>query len=265
MRLNMFRSRPQLYIALLLSGIVFYSAVMSVTVAQEQSEVNSQEPIDDSIPKKVLITKEFPGSEWSFFSGKKDSKFTDTWSFKVDPDTKVPFISCSGQPYGYIRTKKSFRNFDFGLEWRFPRDENGNSGVLLFTNGDDRIWPTSLQVQLQQPLAGSSFPSGSAKSENELRNVPMLSRPVNQWNHCIISAREGNVTIVVNDQKVGTVLGCKPHEGAISLQSEGSEIHFRNIWIREYPSEALPVSKSDLRRQKRLRSSLKRQGFVVFP
>ena len=264
MRLNMFRSRPQLLIVLLLGGILFYSGGMPAAEAQEQSETNSQKQIDDSIPKRALISKEFPGSDWSFFSGKKDSKFTDTWAFEVDPDTKMPFISCSGQPYGYIRTKKSFRNFDFGLEWRFPRDENGNSGVLLFTNGDNRIWPTSLQVQLQQPLAGSSFPSGSAKSENELRNVPMLSRPVNQWNHCIISAREGKVTIVVNDQKVGTVVGCNPQEGAISLQSEGSEIHFRNIWIREYPTEALPVSKSDLRRQKRLRSTMKRQGFVLF-
>ena len=93
----------------------------------------------------------------------------------------------------------------------------------------------------------------------------MLSRPVNQWNRCIISAREGNVTIVVNDQKVGTVAGCKPLEGAISLQSEGSEIHFRNIWVREYPSEVQSVSKSDLRRQKRLRSTLKKQGFVAYP
>lgn len=261
----MSRSRFYLSMVTLLSGTMFYSVFMPAVVAQDLPEADSPELIDDSIPKKALVAKEFPGSEWEFFSGKKDSKFAETWSYRVDPDTKVPFIACSGQPYGYIRTKKNFRNFDFGLEWRFPQDENGNSGVLLFTNGDDRIWPTSLQVQLQQPLAGSSFPSGSAKSENELRNVPMLSRPVNQWNRCIISAREGNVTIVVNDQKVGTVAGCKPLEGAISLQSEGSEIHFRNIWVREYPSEVQSVSKSDLRRQKRLRSTLKKQGFVAYP
>lgn len=232
-------------------GMILSSLLISMSVAQDNPESAFESQPDESIPTSPLVTSEFPGTEWTFFSGKKDSKFSETWKFVTDPDTKTSYIACTGQPYGYIRTKKLFRNFDFGLEWRFPKDENGNSGVLLFTSGDDRIWPTSMQVQLQQPLAGSSFPSGSAKSANELRNVPMLSRPVNQWNKCLISAREGTVTIVVNDQKVGAVQGCQPLEGAISLQSEGSEIHFRNIWIREYPAKTEPVGKAESRREMR--------------
>lgn len=212
-----------------------------------------------------LVGKEFPGEGWVFFSGKKDSKLQETWIYVNDAETGIPYIACSGQPYGYIRTKKEYRNFEFGLEWRFPNDENGNSGVLLFTNGDDRIWPTALQVQLQQPFAGSAFPSGGAKSSNELRNVPMLSRPVNQWNRCVISSRDGTVTIVVNDEAVGAVADCNPQSGGISLQSEGSEIHFRNIWIREFPTEPATSSRAPSRKQKRQFATLQRKLSMLCP
>lgn len=199
-----------------------------------------------------LITPQFPSQNWHFFAGKNGVVVHETWKLVVDQDSKETYLSCSGQPYGYIRTKKKYRNFDFGLEWRFPHDENGNSGILLFTTGDNRIWPKSIQVQLQQPLAGSAFPTGGAKTNNELRNVPMLSRPVNQWNKCHIASRNGTVTITVNDQKVGTIQDCDPEEGSISLQSEGAEIHFRNIWIKEYPSSESPISKAQLRKLRRI-------------
>src|SRR5690606_28185740 len=116
-----------------------------------------------------------------------------------------------------------------GVEWRFPTDANGNSGVLLYTSGEDRIWPTSLQVQLLQPEAGTMFPSGGAKSRTKLLNVPMVAKPVNQWNRCRIVSREGTVSVTVNGHDLGQVDGVDPLEGAIALQSEGAEIHFRRM------------------------------------
>lgn len=214
----------------------------------------SSTPLTD---KTLLFTKDFPGETWSFFSGKKGTTFGETWSYVDDPESKIPYVVCTGQPYGYIRTKKQFRNFEFGLEWRFPKDNNGNSGVLIYTTGDNRIWPTSLQVQLQQPFAGSVFPSGGAKSSNELRDIPMLSRPINQWNRCIISSINGTVTVSVNDESVGVVQNCNPHEGSISLQSEGSEIHFRNVWIRELPATDESLSNALPTRTRRLKAILK--------
>lgn len=233
---------------------------------------HAQEPVPkedeatkDPFPKTMLITKDFPGETWTFFSGKKDAKFEETWKYTEDSETGVAFIVCTGKPNGYLRSKKKFRNFEFGLEWRFPSDENGNSGVLLYTTGDNRIWPTSVQVQLQQPFAGSIFPIPGAKSSNEIRNVPMLSRPVNQWNRCVIKSIDGAITVSVNDQSVGTVTDCTPLEGAISLQSEGSEIHFRNIWIREFPSEKPVTTKSSQRKQKRFQSLLQRKRLAKRP
>ncbi len=234
--------RPFIYqrFFVVIPAIILTLLIASSGICQEVQTTEMTSPTLEVAPKSHLISKNFPGETWTFFSGKKDAKFPDTWTYVEDRETGVPYVICSGQPYGYIRTKKTYENFEFGLEWRFPKDENGNSGVLVYTTGDDRIWPTSLQVQLQQPFAGSVFPSGGAKSSNELRNIPMLARPINQWNRCVITSLDGTVTVTVNDQKVGSVEDCEPRQGSISLQSEGSEIHFRNIWIRELPKAKKP-------------------------
>ncbi len=244
--------------------VAFVAISCPVGFCQEAAPKESEAP-KDPFPKIMLLTKDFPGETWSFFSGKKDTKLEETWKYTEDSETGVAFIVCTGKPNGYLRSKKKFRNFELGLEWRFPSDENGNSGVLLYTTGDNRIWPTSVQVQLQQPFAGSIFPIPGAKSSNEIRNVPMLSRPVNQWNRCIIKSIDGTVTVSVNDQPVGTVADCTPLEGAISLQSEGSEIHFRNIWIREFPGVNPKISKPTQRKQKRFQSLLQRRRLAKRP
>jgi hypothetical protein len=201
------------------------------TVPVLQTAAINRLPVTDNFMPRVL-----PDERWQFVSGKKDATLSDTWSVVSEEGSSSPIIVCRGEPYGYLRTVRTFRNFDLELEWRYPKDEHGNSGILLFTTGEDRIWPTSLQIQLHQPEAGSTFPQTGAKSDNELRNVAFLSKPVSQWNRCEISSREGKVTVTINGQKVGEVTGCQPLSGAISLQSEGSEIHFRKIIIREFPS-----------------------------
>lgn len=190
-------------------------------------------PGEELAPAVDCITMQFPGDQWRFFSGKKDAVLSDTWTVGVDAESSQPMLICKGEPYGYILTTREFKNFQLGLDWKYPTDANGNSGILLFTTGDNRIWPTSLQVQLHQPEAGSTFPGGGAKSDNELRNLPLLAKPVNQWNQCLIVCQNGSVTVTINGQRVGEVTGCQPNQGAIALQSEGSEVHFRKMWIRE--------------------------------
>jgi hypothetical protein len=35
----------------------------------------------------------------------------------------------------------------------------------------------------------------------------------------------------VNGKKVSEARGCRPTRGTIGFQSEGVEVHFRNIWL----------------------------------
>lgn len=211
--------------------------------ALSAQEATPATPPPEAVQPLQYVGPAFPGDQWAYFSGKKDAPLSQTWSMGVDSETSQPILICKGEPYGYIKTTQTFSDFEMGLEWRYPTDPNGNSGVLLFTSGEDRIWPTSLQVQLHQPEAGSTFPLGGAKTENELRNVPPLSKPVNQWNECRIRCENGRVSVTVNGTRVGEVTGCQPTAGAISLQSEGSEIHFRQIWIQ--PLDAPQAARAD--------------------
>ena len=194
-----------------------------ITLRADSSEVDS--------PKSLFKADTFPEG-WAFYSAEDGTKLQDVWQAMKGANGSDDILVCGGKPFGYIRTEKLYGDFEFKLEWRYPKDANGNSGVLIFTGKDDKIWPNSVQVQLHGPTAGSVFPSGDAKTENKLM-VRDLSKPVGQWNTCVITSKEGSVSVVINGKKAGEVTGCRPNSGSIALQSEGSEVQFRRVMLKE--------------------------------
>lgn len=182
-------------------------------------------------PKQLINPKDFPKG-WVHFSGEQQTSLNQTWQLATDSATREPFIRCMGKPYGYLRTTEAFDNYEFGLRWRYPEDPNGNSGILLHTSDKDRIWPKSIQIQLHRPKVGAVFPTGEAVADRPLEGMKDLSRPLMQWNECVLTCRDGRIKVVINGKALGEVTGCTPQKGTIALQSEGSEIHFEKIWIR---------------------------------
>ena len=57
-------------------------------------------------------------------------------------------------------------------------------------------------------------------------------KPVGDWQITTIDVDGGNMTISLNGEVVSTVRDCELTEGPIGFQSEGAEIHLRNIRIR---------------------------------
>lgn len=145
-------------------------------------------------------------------------------------------LICSGHPRGFLRTEASYGDFELRGEWRYLKDADGNSGFLVFTQAEERIWPTSVQIQLHQPKAGSIFPSGDAKTDNVLELEMGAAREPGQWNECRIVCRAGTVTMEMNGRRVGVVTGAMPSAGHVALQSEGAEVHFRRLRIRRLKS-----------------------------
>jgi hypothetical protein len=193
----------------------------------------------DSEPEPVeypLSAKDF-AKGWVLTSSDPKVDFATTWQLHADPDPKECVLVCTGKPDGYIRTEKSYENFELGLEWKYSDDPNGNSGILLYVTEKDMIWPKSLQIQLHRPAAGSVLPHGGAKTDNTL-TAKDLSKPLSEWNRCLITCDRGKITVVMNGNKVGEVTGCVPSKGAIGLQSEGSEIHFRHMWVKPLKTAA---------------------------
>ncbi len=164
---------------------------------------------------------------------KQGAKMEDVWYVKDG------VLICKGRPIGYIRTKKKFTNFILELEWRFnPEKGPGNSGVLLRQIGPDKIWPKSVEAQLMHRNAGDIWnidrfrmkvDPARTRGRRTIKMKPSNERPLGQWNHYRIIVDGDRVELYVNGELQNVATEVEEVPGHICLQSEGAEIHFRNI------------------------------------
>lgn len=175
------------------------------------------------------------------------------WTFDVEnePDPKEIWsvqdgvLICKGKPAGVIRTKEFYDNYELTLEWRWaPGTKGGNSGLLLHSSEPRQmgIWPKSLEVQLMSGNAGDfwqiheTIDVPADRKPDEGRRIPNLTdgseKPVGEWNTMKVVSKDGSLTVWVNGEKVNEGTNCSAKKGAICLQSEGAEIHFRKVELK---------------------------------
>jgi serine/threonine protein kinase/lysophospholipase L1-like esterase len=153
-------------------------------------------------------------------------------------------IVVSGQPNGYLTTTKSYKDYVVKYDWRYPRPPNlrdderflGNSGLFVHIQGlpATGIWPTCVEVQGMNKEHGKLIPVGMtarAKFPFDLYALMGARRKVGEWNTTEVICQNGRITSKVNGTQVATGI-TELTEGAIGLQSEGSEIHIKNIGIK---------------------------------
>jgi len=157
-------------------------------------------------------------------------------------------IRCDGKPNGYIRTVESYANYKLHLEWRWP-DKPTNSGVLLHRTGIDRVWPKCVQAQLMHENAGDFWllnhstikvdgkQIGPQDSANAKKKNPSNEKPVGEWNFYDIVCDSETVTLFVNGLLQNKGSDSNPSHGPICLQSEGSPIEFRNVYLEPIPEK----------------------------
>jgi len=155
-------------------------------------------------------------------------------------------LRCEGTPLGYLRTAQEYSNYKLHVEWRWPEVAT-NSGVLLHAQAPDQVWPLCIEAQLKSGDAGDLVTIGQRSQitvEGEIYQTPpgqvayviakqhdSSENPLGQWNSYDVICSEDSVRLYVNGvlQNTGTAASLK--RGAICLQSEGSPIEFRNIYI----------------------------------
>lgn len=208
-------------------------AVIFVVLVSVRFSIRAEELPHDSPESRDLLSNDLT-RDWKCYHSDSQFSLQSVWKMTPAEDGGDPVLVCTGQPKGFLYTTETFADFELTLEWKFPKDANGNSGILLFVQEEPRIWPTSMQVQLHQPKAGSVIPSGDAKSDG-MTDKTDLARPIDSWNECRIVSRGGKLTVDINGTSAGETTGITPCSGRIGLQSEGSEVHFRRIRIRPLP------------------------------
>lgn len=155
-------------------------------------------------------------------------------------------IIVPGKPNGYFYTEKSYRNYILRFDWRYKRpadlapgqDEKfpGNSGLLVHIQPPHRVWPRCVEVQGMNRDHGNIFAIGGAKGKFKkyAEAQKKAIKPVGEWNTTEVTSKDGYLSSKVNGVLVSEGEG-ELKEGPIGWQSEGAEIHFRNIEIKVLP------------------------------
>jgi hypothetical protein len=178
----------------------------------------------------------------------------DTWSVKDG------MIVCTGKPIGVMRTEKQYENFMIHIEWRHMT-AGGNSGLFVWSEGtvpEGKQLPKGVEVQMLEldwvnqhkdkngnppPVAyvhGEVFGVGVQTIPDLARGTRSMSaenrcKGKGEWNTYDVVCVDGTIKLSVNGKFVNGVSKSSIKRGYICLESEGSEIHFRNIRICELP------------------------------
>ena len=145
---------------------------------------------------------------------------------------------------GNIETREHFGDFEMYIDWKIPK------------GGDSGVFPRNLpQVQIWDPANGKNQAFGSGYLDNNgpdpkkakglTRNVPpkkQAAKPIGEWNTFHIKLVGDKIWVTLNGELVidGEKQGNywtdfkepPPARGPITLQSHGSHLWFRNVFIR---------------------------------
>jgi Domain of Unknown Function (DUF1080) len=181
----------------------------------------------------------------------------------TDPDTwrvENGVLVCKGHPIGVMRSEKQYENFVLHVEW-MHMEPGGNSGVFAWStavpNERSRL-PDGIEIQMLElewpnlhkrngvtpPVA---YVHGELFGVNGVKIVPDNPRGERsmsvenrckgrgQWNYYDVVAVDGGMKLSVNGKFVNGFSRSTQRKGYLCLESEGAEIHFRNIKLMELP------------------------------
>jgi len=178
-------------------------------------------------------------------------------------------IHISGSEFGYLITKREFDNYYLRAEFTWgeathpPREGMArDSGILYHVQGEQKVWPTSIEYQICEGQTGDFYmtdgaaltgtdakrvigpPNGAARiiriGEGPWQNVTgyrdpngEIEKPHGDWNVVEIVAQGDKVKHYLNGKLVNEGSKAYPASGKILIQSEGAEVYFRDVKL--YP------------------------------
>lgn len=234
------------------------AVVAAFVVLGASLQLGAAEPVTPASTIELFNGKDLKG--WAPYAKEGEPAASNTWK------AANGVIQCSGKPNGYLRTEGRYQNYRLTVEWRWVpgpapvdaqgRPRNRNSGVLLHMQGEDAIWPKSLEAQLMETNAGDFFVIGGVETTELLaarekalaaagkdepaqtrarnnRRIPKQKdsseKPTGEWNAYEIICRGDTVVTRVNSVEQNRATALTVREGHICLQSEGAPIEFRNV------------------------------------
>lgn len=181
--------------------------------------------------KEVLALKQKEANE----------KVKNNWSVK---DNMITFQGdganlCTTRPYG---------DFEMLVDWIISK--NGDSGIYLRGSPQVQIW------DLARVDAGAQVGSGGLYNNKKERSTPLVvaDNPIGEWNTFHIKMVGDHVTVYLNGVLVVDNVVMENYwdrnipifpEDAIELQAHGTELAFRNLYVKELGSKPYDLSKEE--------------------
>jgi hypothetical protein len=182
----------------------------------------------------------------------------------TDPNTwsvKKGVLVSTGHPIGVMRSEKQYENFMLHVEWKHI-EPGGNSGVFIWCDAipdEKNRLPSGIEVQMLEldwvnlhkqngvpaPLA---YVHGEVWGAGKVTAVPDNPRGIRsksienrckgrgEWNTYDVVCVDGVIKLSVNGKFVNGISHSSIKKGYLCLESEGAEIHFRNLTLVELPA-----------------------------
>lgn len=219
-------------------------AVVALALTVFQSPLRSAEPAGF---RDLFNGKDLTG--WVNVNTDKD-----TWSVKDG------LLISKGHPIGVMRSDRQYENFVLHIEWKHI-EPGGNSGVFVWSDArpqEKSRLPNGVEVQMLEldwvnlhkingepaPIAyvhGELFGVGGVETTPDnprgprSKSVENRCKPRGEWNTYDVVCIDGVIKLSVNGKFVNGISRSTQKKGYLCLESEGAEIHFRNIRILELP------------------------------
>ncbi len=179
-------------------------------------------------------------------------------------------VTAANRDFGYVATNAQYSDYVLKFEYKWgtkkfaPRaNDKRDSGLLYHMTGGDKVWPVSVESQVQEGDTGDYFLLGGPRFDTETtsngRNYQAggqlkldtggrVAKSSTQdfltgWNTVEVIVRGASSTHIVNGVVVNrsfnqTLNGQPLTKGRIAFQAEGAEITYRNIQIKQLPNQA---------------------------
>ncbi|WP_245967172.1 3-keto-disaccharide hydrolase [Ulvibacterium marinum] len=231
----------------LLSLLVTITGILIGHAQENQIRFGTEKKFDD-----LITGTKSEGNTLQWVNVNTDD---DTWRTEDD------LLICKGKPIGVMRSEKQYENFILQVEWRHM-EPGGNSGVFVWSDAlpdpKSRL-PGGVEVQMLEldwvnlntrdgkkpPIAyvhGELFGVGGVKTipdnprGERSKSVENRAKGKGEWNAYTVVCVDGTIKLSVNGKFVNGISKSTIKKGYLCLESEGAEIHFKNLRIVELPT-----------------------------
>jgi len=144
----------------------------------------------------------------------------------------------------HLATEKMYGDFEFRVDWMLTQP-GGDSGIYLRSYPQVQLWdPGNAREQKNGADRGSGGLWNNNKDNPGKWPLVKADNPIGEWNTLAIKMVATRVWVTLNGKPVveGQVLDnffdrAQPvlPTGSIELQTHGSEVRFRNVYVRDIP------------------------------